>query len=276
MFVGRQREMAALQAALAEVLSGRGQFAVLAGEPGIGTTRTAQELAADAARQGADVLWGRRSETPGAPPYWPWAQLLRSYVLGGNAARVRAEMGRGAADIADLVPDVRALLPDLPAPSPLTDPEQARFRLCDAVTAFLLNAANPSFLPWTTCTGPIAARCCSRSFWRTRSAPAASCSWAPTAIPRCRVNPRCSTRSANSPAAARRSVRQVDVRSTPTQGRWRTLAEVEVAVRAERCLERRRPDRQAVRRAVAAWAAGRNGAKATVRGCLTSVKARTT
>ena len=44
-FVGRQREMGELKAALEEALSGQGRLAMLVGEPGIGKTRTAQELA---------------------------------------------------------------------------------------------------------------------------------------------------------------------------------------------------------------------------------------
>ena len=40
-FVGRQREMAALEAALEEALAGRGKLVMLVGEPGIGKTRTA-------------------------------------------------------------------------------------------------------------------------------------------------------------------------------------------------------------------------------------------
>lgn len=43
-FVGRQQELAHLRAALDEALSGRGQVLVLAGEPGIGKARTAQEV----------------------------------------------------------------------------------------------------------------------------------------------------------------------------------------------------------------------------------------
>ena len=48
MFVGRQREMAELKAALEDTISGHGRLVMLAGEPGIGKTRTAQELASHA------------------------------------------------------------------------------------------------------------------------------------------------------------------------------------------------------------------------------------
>jgi len=140
-FVGRQREMASLHAALAEALSGRGRLVMLAGEPGIGKTRTAQELSVYATQRGAQVFWGRCYENPGAPPYWPWVQIIRSYVRERDAEQIRAEMGGAAADIAEIVPDVRHALPDLPSAPSLTDPEQARFRLFDSVTTFLINAA---------------------------------------------------------------------------------------------------------------------------------------
>lgn len=79
-FVGRQREMAELRAALDDALSGDGRLVMLAGEPGIGKTRIAQELAAVAEGRGVRVLWGRCYEGGGAPPYWPWAQAIRTYV----------------------------------------------------------------------------------------------------------------------------------------------------------------------------------------------------
>ncbi len=44
-FVGRQREMGELKAALNDALSGQGRVVMLVGEPGIGKTRTTQELA---------------------------------------------------------------------------------------------------------------------------------------------------------------------------------------------------------------------------------------
>ena len=80
--------------------------------------------------------------------------------------RLQTEMGPGAADIAEIVPEVRQKLPDL-APPPYLDPEQARFRLFDSIAAFLKNAASdqPLLLSWTTCTGPTSLRSCCWSFW---------------------------------------------------------------------------------------------------------------
>ena len=60
--------MADLQAAMDRVVAGQGQLVMLAGEPGIGKTRTAQKLASYAKSLGSRVLWGWCYERDGAPP----------------------------------------------------------------------------------------------------------------------------------------------------------------------------------------------------------------
>jgi len=139
-FVGRHRELSELKASLEDALAGMGRLVMLVGEPGIGKTRTAQELATYARLRGAQILWGRCHEERGMPPYWPWVQAIRSYIREHNAARLRSEMGNGAGDIAEIVSDVRERLIDLKPPPPL-EPDQARFRLFDSITSFLKAAA---------------------------------------------------------------------------------------------------------------------------------------
>jgi DNA-binding CsgD family transcriptional regulator len=139
-FVGRHQEMAELRAALDDALSGRGRLVMLAGEPGIGKTRTSRELAAHATLLGAQVLWGRCHADQGAPPYWPWVQVIRSYLLGYSPEQVRSQMGAGAADIAEVVPEVRERWPGLQSP-PALEPQQARFRLFDSITRFFKQAS---------------------------------------------------------------------------------------------------------------------------------------
>jgi DNA-binding CsgD family transcriptional regulator len=139
-FVGREAELAALAADLEVAAAGRAGVVLLAGEPGIGKTRLAEELAAAAALRGALVLWGRCWEGEGAPAFWPWVQVVRAYIQTVDPAVLRHDMGAGAADIAQVVPAVRERLPDLPAPPPI-EPEAARFRLFDSLTSFLRAAA---------------------------------------------------------------------------------------------------------------------------------------
>ena len=139
--VGRRREMDELKAALEESLLGRGRLVMLVGDSGIGKTHTAEELASVARQFGAKILWGQCPEERGAPPYWPWAQAIRSYVAEQEPAGLFSQMGPGAADIAQIIPDVRELLPDLVPPPSTEDPEQARFRLFDSITSFLKRAS---------------------------------------------------------------------------------------------------------------------------------------
>ena len=139
-FIGRQPELAVLAGALDDMLSGKGQLVMLAGEPGIGKTRLAHELTDLAGAQNATVLWGWCHEQGGAPPYWPWIQPIRSYIQEKDTEELRSEMGLGAFDIAQIVPEVREQLPGF-HPSPALEPEQARFKLFDSITTFLTNAA---------------------------------------------------------------------------------------------------------------------------------------
>ncbi len=144
-FVGREREMGELNKALEEALTGQGRLVMLVGEPGIGKTRTAQQLASYAETLGAQVWWGRCYEAEGAPSYWPWVQPIRSYVQQADPQQLTSEMGPGAADVAELVPEIHGKLPDL-EPPPVLEPEQTRFRLFDSVTGFLKNAARSQCL----------------------------------------------------------------------------------------------------------------------------------
>ena len=139
-YVGRGVEMAQLEATLAEALAGQGRLVMLAGEPGIGKTRTAQELTTLAETGGAMVLWGWCYEEEGSPPYWPWVQAIRAYVQQCDESQLRTEMGHGAAIIADVIPGIHDKITDL-KPPPAVEPEAARFRLFDSITTFLKNAA---------------------------------------------------------------------------------------------------------------------------------------
>ena len=132
--------MEALLTGLENAASGRGRLFVLAGEPGIGKSWLADELASAARTRGFRVLWGRCWEAGGAPAYWPWVQVLRSLLRDGPPDTLRAQLGTGASHIAQIIPEVHDLFPGLPAP-PSVNPDAARFSLFDAVTSFLRNVA---------------------------------------------------------------------------------------------------------------------------------------
>jgi tetratricopeptide (TPR) repeat protein len=140
-YVGREQDLGRLRAVLEDTLSGRGRVVLLTGEPGIGKTRIAEELATYAQLRGCEVLWGRCQEGEGAPPYWPWTQVIRSYARGRDSESLVAELGAEAAEIVHVVPELR---PYLAAPSlaAAADSEQARFRLFDSVSRFLQRTAD--------------------------------------------------------------------------------------------------------------------------------------
>ena len=66
-FVGRERELAEFRAALDGAFAGRMSLLLIAGEPGIGKSRLADEVTSVAVARGACVLWGRCWEAGGAP-----------------------------------------------------------------------------------------------------------------------------------------------------------------------------------------------------------------
>ncbi len=129
-FVGREAEVGLLRAGLAAALGGEGQLLALLGEPGIGKTRTATVVAAEAQQGGASVAWGRCHDGAGAPAYHPWVQALESY-----AAQHASD---DAAGVARLVPVLRAGAATAEAGDV---PQRARFALFETVAATLLAAA---------------------------------------------------------------------------------------------------------------------------------------
>jgi len=139
-FVGRAEELRLLRRALDDAVAGHGRLALLVGEPGIGKTRTADELAAAAAGRGATVVWGRCWESAGAPAFWPWEQILRALLRARDPRELVAQLGTAAPDVAQLVPAIRPHLGNWSPVAP-SDSEQARFRLFDSVTSLLLETS---------------------------------------------------------------------------------------------------------------------------------------
>lgn len=126
--VGRDAELARLLEALDEASSGL-RVALIEGEPGIGKTRLAEEVGAEAARRGAMVLWGRSFEGGAAPALWPWLPPLRAL-----AAALPAP--------AQLAPELAALLSPAAVPGGgATAVQVARFALVEAVADLLARSA---------------------------------------------------------------------------------------------------------------------------------------
>src|SRR3954470_11076057 len=138
---GREQELALVERRLDAALGGSGGTVALCGEPGIGKSHTAKEIARRGAAKGMQVYWGRCNEEPGAPPYWPWQQVLRAWLAAQDVEPLRRVLGRDAAALADLLPELAQRLPEL-APLPaIPDAQQARFRLFEAIASFCKRAA---------------------------------------------------------------------------------------------------------------------------------------
>lgn len=84
--VGRATELDELMGCLEEARQGRGSVWFVTGEPGIGKTRLVEEVAYRAVNAAVTVHWGRCWEAGGAPPYWPWIEVLRALLRGGSAS----------------------------------------------------------------------------------------------------------------------------------------------------------------------------------------------
>jgi tetratricopeptide (TPR) repeat protein len=148
-FVGRDRELKELKTALNDAADGRGRVVMLTGEPGIGKTRLAGELSAEATRRGLKVAWGRCWAGGGVPAFWPWIEIIRTSVRECEPADLRALMGAGAAYVAQLVPELRDTVTESASPLLLDlETDQARFRLFDAVSSFLarMSETQPSLI----------------------------------------------------------------------------------------------------------------------------------
>ncbi|HUL64855.1 MAG TPA: AAA family ATPase [Burkholderiaceae bacterium] len=140
-FIGRRTELDASVAALDRAVVGVPGIVLLAGEPGIGKTRTAQEVCEAARERGLLALWGRCPEEPGAPPYWPWVQMLRRYVAQHDAHVREQIIGPAAVPIASLDQELARSLAGGKMTPAEHETTEARFRLFDSIAGFWQRAA---------------------------------------------------------------------------------------------------------------------------------------
>jgi DNA-binding CsgD family transcriptional regulator len=130
--VGRDGQMAALEAAFASVRQGGPSAVLLGGEAGVGKSRLVSEFGRMAASAGARVLTGGCLElgTDGLP-FAPFTAVLRDLVHEMGADAVAAMLpGRTTRGLA-------RLLPELGEPDTGGDPAEARARLFEEVLSAL-------------------------------------------------------------------------------------------------------------------------------------------
>src|SRR5579872_369870 len=139
--VARDRELDRILAAISAAAGGEGRLVLLAGEPGVGKTRLAQEATLAARDRGFTVVAGRCYEPQQTVPFFPFLDVLDSLFEGAPPALQDAASRRW--------PYLGQLLPERVAIHPITssqhrDDEQRLFR---AVTDFARAIAE---------TGPVA------------------------------------------------------------------------------------------------------------------------
>jgi len=139
-FVGREPELKQLQSAFDGAISGQGALMMVTGEPGIGKTALCEQLSTYVTLRGGRTLVGHCYEAGSLSlPYLGFVEALRSYVLSREAKDLRQELGSGAPDVARIISEIRERLKIKLRPQ--KDPEDERYRLLQAVSEFLSNAA---------------------------------------------------------------------------------------------------------------------------------------
>jgi predicted ATPase len=137
--LGRDEQLRQLRAGLDAAFNGQGALFTIGGEAGIGKSRLADELARDARRRGARVVWGRCWEAGGAPACWPWVQVLRPLLNDVGTVDLRSFRGAGGRSLLALIPEERDTSVTLATPA--AESETARFQLFDALAWLLRQSA---------------------------------------------------------------------------------------------------------------------------------------
>ncbi|MDZ7673747.1 MAG: AAA family ATPase [Acidimicrobiales bacterium] len=134
-YIGRPDVQATLRGLWDETKLAGPRTGLLVGEPGIGKTRTAYEVALVARESGAVVLFGRCDDELRVP-YQPFVEALDWQTRHSPDL----PLGRLAGELARLVPDLASRRPGLDAPV-TSDPRTEEHRLLEAVAAWLIAAA---------------------------------------------------------------------------------------------------------------------------------------
>ena len=134
-FVDREHERLDIRMVMDRAATGNGSMIFLTGAPGIGTSRLASEIAAEAAAKGWLVLTGRCLEKDGEA-YGPFREVLAAAVAASTAKSLQEAAGHHGPLLATLAPSLRQKMRGMPA-APEVAADRIREQLFKALHAML-------------------------------------------------------------------------------------------------------------------------------------------
>lgn len=141
--VDREKPLRGLQMLWQQARAGRGRLAFITGEPGIGKTRLAQQVALMI--KPPILLIGRCQESGSSRMYHPITEALRTYLAIVPPELFDEEARSLISNFSRLIPEINQILPDLPKP-PMLEPKQEQLRLMSNLTQFIRRATQER--PW--------------------------------------------------------------------------------------------------------------------------------
>jgi class 3 adenylate cyclase/tetratricopeptide (TPR) repeat protein len=139
-FVGRESELTQLERTLDQAARGRGGVVLVGGEPGVGKTRLAEEIALRAQQRGMLTFIGHCYEMEGALPYSPFVEILEATAETISADMFREIMGDSAPELARFAPQIKKMFPDIPPPADLPAEEDRRYTF-NSISRYMRRAA---------------------------------------------------------------------------------------------------------------------------------------
>jgi len=145
--IGREEQFRRIMTTAAEAQVGHGGVVLISGEVGIGKTRLAKEVAAEAESEGFTIGWGRAYEREGAPACWPWIQLMGDLVRRVDPDLLRRAVSGRSEVLYPLLPGAGSRSGEAAHGAPdLHDSPSARFALFEAMASFLADVADTGLL----------------------------------------------------------------------------------------------------------------------------------
>ncbi|MBK5188117.1 MAG: AAA family ATPase, partial [Gemmatimonadaceae bacterium] len=139
--VGRAAEIDMLRSLLGDAEKRQGRTIFLSGEPGIGKTRLAEEIAREATTRGWTVALGRAYAVESGVPYAPFADALLPILRALPAATLSTYSRGGSSELALLFPTLLADAPPLRTAALSGDAAELKTRVFWTFLQFLIRFA---------------------------------------------------------------------------------------------------------------------------------------